>query len=68
MPAMETVEDLLQTQQSTTEAILKKIISGVVCYIQTEAAISMRCTTRKVIENWTGLQAPVLMKKVLPIS
>jgi hypothetical protein len=68
MPAMETVEDPLQTQQGTTAAILKTIISGVVRCIQTEAVISMRCTTRMVIENWTGLQALVLMIKVLPIS
>jgi hypothetical protein len=68
MPAMEMVEDLLQTQQGITAAILKTIISGIVRYIQTEAVISMRCTTRMVIENWTGLQGLLLMIKVLPIS
>lgn len=66
---MEMVEDLLQTQQGTTAATQKTtIISGVMRYIQTEAAISMRCTTRMAIENWTGGQALVVLIKVLTIS
>jgi hypothetical protein len=70
MAAMETVEDPpLQTQQGTTAATQKTtIISGVTLYIQTEAVISMRCTTRMAIENRTGIQALVLLIKVLPIS